>query len=293
MPPPVNQKTLESVHQISSVRETLINPLMKDLGFPLEHPTLQQQINILAVWITMLYPQESLLRKKHATVIIYRDLLGVVKTIPSALSSTETQPFHNGQLLAGDILLSLPSEQQVLDHIKEAGRRGGAAGNVLLVLAHLVHIGIKEPGFRKALFVTGQIYKEMKFGDGSQLAGLTEKSLRGYWKEYKLVAHFWAAYSYCLQSNDHSLWKADTQVFGPTFPTFLGIAEWFRNFGIGFRASRSKKLPSLFDEATQCWLPDDYPVPLYTPTLTDLDGTMAALLKSYQKNYQKKCDSNG
>ena len=289
VPPLLKQKNTESGHQIAEVRETLIIPLLNELGFPLEEPALRQRINILAVWVPMLYPNKTPLREDHTTVIIYRDLLGVLKTLPSGLSPAKYKPFDNGEKMAGKKLLSLPSTEGVLAHIKQAGREGRLVGDILFNMALMVEIGIKEPSFRKALFLTEQFYKDAKFDDGSKLKiGLSEKPLRASWNTYKFVAHFWAAYSYCQHETEPGFWDPDSQVWGPTFPNFLGVAEWFRDFMVQFRPSRSQKEPCLFDKVTPYRLPEGYLVHPYTPTFTDPNGSTEELLKNYQKTRSKK-----
>ena len=129
------------------------------------------------------------------------------------------------------------------------------AGDVLLRVVVLGHIGDSEPSVRKALFSLRNFAIGLRSDEnGEQLEGRefkaipdTEESLRHYWSQYRAVAHFWAAHRVLEQIVPFFEIPAALSE-DALLQQFLGHSEWFLQFGLG-KTSRNDKVGTLLELA--------------------------------------------
>lgn len=228
------------------------------------------------IWAIMLYPNDAKLRKEHKTVVFHRNIRE---------AASKGDPSSHVILADPWILLDMPSLQEVLDREFTAGRKGSVVGDVLLFLLEMIHTGVGKPSFRKAIFVAEDYWQAVPFGDGRE-RGCSEKTIRQYWKDYQSVAHLWAAFRLCQFSDDEKLWNEKTQVFGPQFLSFLGIASWIWSASLKYLPSHSKISKPLLDINALWRIPKKYSLPKgSTCTIEDIPTWMKDRIKEYKRNY--------
>ncbi|MDP2141622.1 MAG: hypothetical protein Q8L20_12505 [Gammaproteobacteria bacterium] len=174
------------------------------------------------------------------------------------------------------LLIDAPSDADFKKIRTERMKRGCIAGQVLTSLYLMDRFKWEEPSLHKAIYVTEKFGKKTKYSDGSKLPA--ESKIKEYWKEYKSVAHFWAALelngSYTFVSDKYDCFS------DKGFTQFLQVAAGIYDFGIEFIPKRARPRKPILD-AEECWVLDSSirPVELQSDIKPD---NLINILKKYK-----------
>ena len=180
------------------------------------------------VFSVMLFPTNGKKRDEFSAVTNTRSQLSV-------MNDRDVISVSKGALQS---IIDAPSARE-LDRIRaQAVKKGLAAGYILAATFLLHHFEGKHPlstrpSLRKAFHIVREFAIRNSFGDGTKME-YSDTKLRSCWKEYKSVAHFWAAtvlnqegaYPFCEED-----WFSGSQ---ESFETFLGVASGLQTFGETF-----------------------------------------------------------
>ena len=140
--------------------------------------------------------------------------------------------------------LSAIRRHPIKEELRLAGQRGAMAGDLLLYILRLEKHGFGG-SYNRASKLLQRIYADSTTPDGNSVPRSRETINRA-WMTYKPVAHLWAAWrvvtdaffheqgipptsaGFCTEAfaEDQNRW------FGNDFPSFLALAEFFREFGV-------------------------------------------------------------
>ncbi len=221
--------------------------------------------NAFTIIAVMCHPDEVGKRNEYWTCLL-------IKMIVETSADGEALEELPSSML--EVLLNAPSYTEVHNRAIDNSIKGHVAGLILLSYAFMAETDQEEPSMRKAKHITSWILK--KHSTGSSI-GKTLPSLDKFWSEFRSVAHLWAAFL-VLQEQGSVLLSENVN-------EFLGIAEWFREFGEGCFPSRVKNSEALLDPE-QTWRPHpDYLILTATkgyPEKITFPECMANALKSYK-----------
>lgn len=114
----------------------------------------------------------------------------------------------------------------------------------------------------KAMYLAGQWAREgATYGDGTRMLA-SQKSIKDCWREYRSVAHFWAA----MEMSRAFQFAPPMEILHPAhFHTFIRAAAYMQMFGTTHRlANKSKKAAEVLSPPASTWLID---VGVYRPTI--------------------------
>lgn len=157
----------------------------------------------------------------------------------------------------------------------------------MLATQYLLHYHSSiPPSLSKANFIVVQREKELLNDDGKRQT-ISERAVYDYWKEYKSVAHLWAAYFL----NGYVPYHEDENIFqDKAFPTFIGIAAHVQDFATKFKPAQATK-PML--DPNEIWSLPEYVTRIQLTGKPEL-SPLREILKSYEpkkttkKNKSKK-----
>jgi hypothetical protein len=203
-------------------------------------------------------PEMTMVESHADWVLVWTRMVGAsdeefAKNYFSALAA------HNpGDLLAAPHaaltvpqLLNAPSLDAIEQEAVERIARGRNAGAVLHYLRKMVVRGVKEPSINKAIRERDFVLQRSgrKYG---------ESRVKSDWREFRSVAHLWAAHTFVEFHCPHvaSDASATFDAMRQDLPFFLAVAESFRGFGESWSSARQKKgsTTTLLDP-TATWRP--------------------------------------
>ena len=177
------------------------------------------------------------------------------------------------------VLLNAPSYNSVYNRAMDESVKGHVAGWLLWSYAFLVKTDQDEPSLRKAKHIMKSMLN--LYPTTGLKIGKTLPSLDKFWTEFRSVAHLWAALL-VLQSQHENPELSEIYLLPENLDIFLGISEWFRDFGEGCFPSRILNPQSLLDPG-ETWKPHpDHPVEVILPEKITFPECMANALKSYK-----------
>jgi hypothetical protein len=195
-------------------------------------PEIEHRDNYLdGIWILalMVFPNDEYLRRQfYAVKFVESELEG---TVP-------TDCIEIGADVIREILDS-PAKSKFLEIVGKQTRDAIIAGNVLATVFAMDSFSdyFDEPSERKAIFVAQKFAEKTRYGDGSKIPH-TETKIRGCMKDFRSVAHLWAAMTlhegFPIREQKEILASPDA------VRDFLGIAGTLQDFGCNFAASRTR-----------------------------------------------------
>jgi hypothetical protein len=194
-----------------------------------------------------------------------------IKAVIDGDSDDETRPVNVRTLR---LLVEAPSWANFKKLVTENTKRGIVAGNILGALYMMDRFDVPEPSMNKAVFVASAFAKGQKYGDGTKMA-ISEPAIRKYWKEFRSVAHLWAA---DRLGQDYQFAEDPFSIEGHR--TFLEVAQGIFQFGSTFVPFRARSEQPVLDRARSWVLPDTIPA-------KHLSGSRQPdLLLKYLKKYK-------
>jgi hypothetical protein len=173
------------------------------------------------------------------------------------------------------LIIEAPADSVLKTIRANRTKQGIVAGQVLASLYLMDKFGLEEPSLNKAVYVSKEFAKKIKYGDGFSM--FSETRIKEFWKEYMPVAHFWAA---LVINRFYSFVPDQLDCFSEGFSQFLRVAADIYNFGINFIPKRAKpKKPFLDTE--KCWVLDSCITPL-TLTSNTAPANLIKILKKYK-----------
>ena len=188
--------------------------------------------------------------------------------------------------------LSAIRRHSIKEEFRLAGRRAAMAGDLLLYILRLEKHGFGG-SYNRASKILQRIYADSTTPGGTSVPHSRE-TINKAWSTYKPVAHLWAAWrvvtdaffheqgipptstGFCTEAftEDQNRW------FGNDFPSFLALAELFREFGVSHISVRLRDprptLPP--DETWSCR--GHIPLPAIQQVIPPLTGREQAILNS-------------
>jgi hypothetical protein len=170
------------------------------------------------------------------------------------------------------------------EDVVEATARAGVVGQILVYLARLAFHHPDCASKNKAEWLTySQLCASTRHNLAQEAIYVSSGKIDQYWKEFKDVAHFWAA-EQVLTNGMQS--RADTYLFSPPhIQDLLDVANWFYGFGTEFR---SVKRGNNRMEDTVLNSETAFTTPFKTKTITSmksfllpLDEEELSILKKY------------
>ncbi len=207
-------------------------PLLKLDGTPLDRSLVRA---------VMLFPSDELLRERFIAVQKARALI------------QDCAESERVVLSALDVHLLLDSPRcgnsGEFDTLTDENTKGATvAGDILACLYLMKRFEMQEPSMNNAIFFAMDYAKKASYGDGAGLVA-SETKIRGYWKKYRSVAHFWAAFrldrEYRLGETGQAFDPANHQIF-------LQASKGIYNFGSTFVPHRARPQQPILDPA-ECW----------------------------------------
>ena len=167
------------------------------------------------------------------------------------------------------ILLNASSYEDTVERAVKASKKGSVAGDILDYVAQMYFTGHKQPSVRKAVYVAEK-YLSNAVDGYSKKSGSSSIFIYECWKEYKTVAHLWAAFrvlqfSNQEEENKHILNNDNPllQLHNRGLDKFLAIAEAFRNFGESYISPIIKSHELLLPPGETWKVPDSYSLPSF------------------------------
>lgn len=231
-------------------------------------------------WIfsIMLFPNDEALRNQNYGIDVAKLELRKADELSEKWLSPQSEllePALSTRKIT-TLLIDAPADSDFKKTRIERMKRGYIAGQILNSLYLMDRFKLEEPSLHKAIYVTKEYAKKAKYSDGSKLPA--ESKIKEYWKEYKPVAHLWAAleinriYSFVSDQSDCFSEKGFTQ--------FLQVAAGIYYFGIEFIPKRARPRKPILD-AEKCWRLDNNIEPLNLISEIKPDK-LIAILKKYK-----------
>ncbi|NWG39240.1 MAG: hypothetical protein HXY27_04635 [Hydrogenophilaceae bacterium] len=189
----------------------------------------------------MLFPNDEQLRKQCFAVEIAR--FHALNASESAKLQIDVETLR--------LLLEAPAYGSLKETVSAITKRAIVAGDLLMTLYIMHKFGLKEPSVNKAIFVCQQFAHKAKYGDGTPM-NVSERTVKECWREFKSVAHFWAAFRL---NKAYPFAPSDTEVFA--HPKFLGVASAVYQFGVTFVPYRAWAGKPVLDPKTSWRLPEN------------------------------------
>jgi len=188
--------------------------------------------NFLAVWATMLAPDDPEMRKAI-------EARGMVKHLARRANGRTAKHFMVESTLFTTLADDRAMTRLFSGYTTAAEQKGCIVGSVLVFLYLMSLDPTAGSSLNKALHVAAQRGKELrKWGDGSRVAQ-TPRQLRAFWDECLAVSHLWAA-----QMMLHHRYKAKDGSYVLRAIHVHELLEWaeaFRRWIEGFVPHRAKK----------------------------------------------------
>ena len=158
-------------------------------------------------------------------------------------------------------LLEAPSWSELKNELKRQSKRALVAGYVFTFMFLMDHLkgrlprrGAKGASISKALFLAEEWAKQgATFGDGTKMLA-SAKSVKDCWRDFRSVAHFWAA----IELNRSFANAPQNKLFHPDhFHDFMRAIGYLQTFGVSFQLdNRSKQSPAFLISSDSDWLID-------------------------------------
>jgi hypothetical protein len=246
-----------------------------------EHGLIGRHYTHMKMLAVMLYPDNIAQQEEFLMTFTVRFIAQFEKTdLSDIVKLAKEYLLPEGSF---QILLRTPSSEEMSKRDAHAGSRGIVAGDVLLHIVQLEKHGYGG-SVNKAVHLLEHIYKQSTTSHG-QSVPCNRTSIRNTWAIYKCVAHLWAAERVVADSffSEKGLSQEPATFLTREFqeytfsqcyndlPTFLAMAEAFRQFGI-HHVPRSQKVPILPpDETWSCMGTIPLPaIEIPVPPLTEL-----------------------
>lgn len=170
--------------------------------------------------------------------------------------------------------------------LSDRGWRGTVSGSLLAYLVVMADRGVRDPSVSKAIQMLHRHAIDLasdgegKLSDAPEDAAIPQSanSMRNFWRDYRSVAHLWAAHLFLEQEvaffrMDIALKDADVM------RRFLGHAAWFLDFLLSYK-SRNTKANSQITRA-RAWMIVPSPAP-EKPNLDWLNERVSSALTGYR-----------
>jgi hypothetical protein len=220
------------------------------------------------VYASMAHPQNELHRDEFVASLITR-----VMTEENCEFEIETP------VSVLRVLLNAPSLEEIVKRASDAARKGSVAGDLLCFVAEMCMTGCDRPSIRKAIYMTEGYFSNALDGHGKEFSA-KRSFIYECWKEYKSVAHLWAAKRVCLLSPSMpSLYET---LFGDDLAKFLAFAEAFRIFGENYIQPYTKPCEPLLPHQETWKVPEGFTLPKVNLWIEELPEWMIERLKTYK-----------
>lgn len=223
-----------------------------------------------SLWVQaiMYFPADKFLRDSWFTAqLVQGELLGVPKGCRKVECNKETITQ----------LVNAPSLEELEKKKTESFKKGVLAGCTLASIYLMDHFNIDEPSINKAVHISEKFAAENQYGDSTRI-NKSRKSIREAFKEYKSVAHLWAA----LYLNKTYPYADDRELFFEKLTFFLEISAGLLEFGTTFKPYRARPKEPILPNESMWQLPKRI-LPHHLESNIFPDG-ITHFLKDYDSN---------
>ncbi len=233
-------------------------------------------INLFA---TMIYPNNENKREEYASCRFVEGLINISDAGNNADILRQLEQFQASEVKTRlQHVLHARSYEKVIEDSKVAGWKGILAGMIFLLVYLMDKKGTKEPSIGKAqqtLLKSMKARPEIYNGKSYK-----ESTIECLWKEFRSVAHLWAAGFAFLDVHTHTC--AEVSLL-QNADKIIAHSEMFRKFGQKFILSRVGNRSLLIPNLT--WQPpSSYPIIDVEQNKITMGKDLENLLKSYSTN---------
>ena len=152
------------------------------------------------------------------------------------------------------VLLDLPSRQELRNETVKGVKAGSVAGDLLALIYEQSRRGAPEPSMRDALERYPKWSMGKKYGDGTPLL-YSDMQLRSYFRASMPSAHLWAGFRMLKAIKDDG--ESYRTAFHPDgLPVLLGVARSVQDFAESFIPKRTKPAKPIVNGADLHRIPD-------------------------------------
>jgi len=200
----------------------------------------QPTITFLTILAVMAFPRDAQARDNFAVMV----KSGVVDHLHHHYLSRKIE---NADRILGEFFIKWlkphggigriveASGQNVFSLAQEALFPGLVTGTALIRLLQMAAERIPSPSVGKSLFLVQRRLQELTAYQNSHRKPKSGRHLHRIWKDYRPVAHLWAAWGLStIQYKDGEPEKTFLDSLPVFLPQFLSLAEGFRRFGLTF-----------------------------------------------------------
>lgn len=144
-------------------------------------------------------------------------------------------------------LIDAPADEELKQKADLAFKKGVVAGDILASIYLMDRFGIPEPSIKKATHIVEQFAADTEYGDSTKM-NKSRKKIRDAFKEYKSVAHLWAAF----RLNNAYPFAKGGDIFLGKLPLFLAVSQGLLEFGESFIPYRARPEEPILP-AEQMW----------------------------------------
>lgn len=149
-------------------------------------------------------------------------------------------------------LMKAPSIMELRDKKIEALKKGVLAGDMLASIYLMHRFKMPEPSLNKAIHISRKFNTRNLYGNSIQIPRSIRK-IKEAFKEYKPVAHLWAA----LRLNQNYPYANEGELFFEKLTFFLEVSEGFLEFGTTFIPHRARPQEPILPNEDMWQLPED------------------------------------
>jgi hypothetical protein len=173
-------------------------------------------------------------------------------------------------------LIAAKSYQDIETLYTDSIKKGYVAGDLLGTLYVMEHFNLPEPSINKAIHAAQGLAKRESYGDGTKMH-VSKRVIQDIWKEYKSVAHFWAAFRL---NQDYQVVRQE-DLFSPKgFLPFLGMSAALWDFGCQFIPLRASPREPILNRDESWCLPASIAIP--SLELKSTPDFLLQLLETYK-----------
>lgn len=174
-------------------------------------------------------------------------------------------------------LINAPSLETLKEKQTEAVKKGALAGSILASIYLMDRFNIDEPSINKAVHISEKFAAENRYGDSTRI-NKSRKPIKEAFKEYKSVAHLWAA----LYLNKAYPYADDRELFFEKLTFFLEVSAGLLEFGTTFKPYRARPKKPILPNESMWQLPKRI-LPRHLESNIFPDG-ITHFLKDYDSN---------
>lgn len=195
------------------------------------------------LWVQaiMYFPENEYLRRSWYASQYVMEYLSELDTNKAELNKSTLE-----------ILINAPSMTDLKNKTSDAVKKGVVIGDILSSIYLMEIFNMPEPSLNKARHIAKGFAKKNSYGDSSPMY-TSEGKIKNILKEYKSVAHLWAAF----RLNQAYPFTAHKNIFFEGLPDFLSVSKGLLDFGLDFVPYRARPKEPILNKQKAWFLPPE------------------------------------